>query len=123
MEKNLLEELRQRLESKKSDLETSLEKIAKKDERLPDDWDAKYPHSNSASGSSAMEDEADEVQEYNTRLPLEHSLEEQLRDINTALEKIQKGTYGKCGKCGKDIDEERLKALPEAKFCVKCEAK
>jgi len=39
------------------------------------------------------------------------------------LEKIKKGKYGICEKCGKKIPEERLKAFPEARFCMKCEKK
>jgi DnaK suppressor protein len=50
-------------------------------------------------------------------------MELRLVDVNSALEKIKKGTYGKCENCGKDIDIERLKVYPEAKFCVKCEKK
>jgi len=44
----------------------------------------------------------------------------QLLDINLALEKIKKGTYGKCEKCGKQISIQRLKAYPEAKYCREC---
>jgi DnaK suppressor protein len=53
-------------------------------------------------------------------------LELKLRDVDIALEKIQKdlpaeaGNYGKCEKCGKEIEEERLKAVPEARLCIKC---
>jgi DnaK suppressor protein len=67
-----------------------------------------------------MEEEADEVQEYGNLLPVEHSLELKLKDINNALEKMTNGTYGICEKCGEKIDEERLLACPEAKACVVC---
>ncbi len=72
-------------------------------------------------GSSALEEASDEVEEYITRLPLEHSLELRLRDINEALEKIKKGKYGKCEQCGKNIPQERLRVSPEAKKCMKCQ--
>jgi len=68
-----------------------------------------------------LERQADEVEEYTTRLPLEHSLETKLAAINAALERITKGTYGKCGKCGKDIPIERLEIFPEAGLCVDCQ--
>lgn len=58
-----------------------------------------------------------------TSLSLEYSFELKLKDINMALEKIEKGTYGICEKCGKKIDEERLVACPEAKTCLKCNSK
>jgi RNA polymerase-binding transcription factor DksA len=43
-----------------------------------------------------------------------------LRDINLALEKIKKGNYGICEKCGKEIEIDRLEAIPEARFCKNC---
>ncbi|MGQ9628862.1 MAG: TraR/DksA family transcriptional regulator [bacterium] len=40
--------------------------------------------------------------------------------IETALDKIENGTYGKCVSCGKFIGEKRLLALPFAQLCVDC---
>ena len=45
-----------------------------------------------------------------------------LMDIDEALIKIEKGKYGKCEKCSKDISIERMKALPFAKKCIKCQS-
>lgn len=101
---------------KKKDLEEQLKTFAEK--KGKDDWQTQYPQMN-----ESEEDKADEVEEYENLLPVEHSLEENLKDINIALEKIEKGTYGKCDNCGCecDIPEERLIALPEAKTCTKCD--
>ena len=41
-----------------------------------------------------------------------------LREIDHALVKIQKGTYGICEGTGKLIGRHRLEAKPEARFCV-----
>ncbi|MGQ9631212.1 MAG: TraR/DksA family transcriptional regulator [bacterium] len=46
-----------------------------------------------------------------------------LAAIDDALARIEDGTYGMCAKCGEPIDEERLKALPFARLCIKCKAK
>jgi len=51
---------------------------------------------------------------------LEKSMEEQLKAIDLALEKIKKGTYGVCEKCGKPIPQGRLQAYPQASYCQKC---
>ena len=120
MKKELLKDLEQKLEQDKLNLEKGLEKFAKKDENLKDDWDTKFPSYGSDSGSSNLEKAADEVEEYATLLPIEYSLELKLKDINLALEKIKKGKYGICDKCGKEINEERLKVNPGAKFCINC---
>ena len=67
-----------------------------------------------------MEEKADEVEEYDNLLSLEHNLELRLKDINWALEKIPAGNYGICEKCGKEIEKQRLMVAPEAKLCIKC---
>ena len=70
-----------------------------------------------------MEKAADEVEEYVTLLPIEYNLESRLKNINLALEKIEKGKYGICEKCGKEIPIDRLEIFPEARFCLKCNQK
>lgn len=108
------------LETKRRLIEQELQHFAKKDEKLKGDWDTKFPKLDGGSGSQTLEDAADEVEEYATKLPIEYNLEIRLRDINSALEKIEKGKYGKCEKCGKSIPKERLKVYPEARLCLKC---
>ncbi|MCL2622190.1 MAG: TraR/DksA family transcriptional regulator [Planctomycetaceae bacterium] len=46
----------------------------------------------------------------------------ELGKINKALEKINEGTYGVCEKCGDPISRARLKALPFASKCIRCQA-
>lgn len=124
MNKKLETELKDKLEKQKIELEDQLSRFAKKDDNLDGDWDTRYPKMKSgATGSNALEEAADEVEAYATMLPIEHSLELRLKDVNLALEKIKKGTYGRCDNCDKKIDEERLKIYPEARFCLDCEKK
>jgi DnaK suppressor protein len=121
MDKKLISELKEALEKERTVIERQLKKIAKKDEKLPGDWDTVFPkYDGGESGGAALEKAADEVEEYSTLLPIEHSLELRLKDVDSALEKIKKVSYGKCEKCQKEIGEERLKASPEARFCSKC---
>ena len=47
--------------------------------------------------------------------------EESVRSIDTALEKIEDGTFGVCELCAKKITKERLKAVPYAKLCIDCQ--
>lgn len=44
-----------------------------------------------------------------------------LDKIDKAIEKIGKNKYGICEECGKKIPVSRLKALPYARFCIKCQ--
>ena len=121
MEKKLIDEFKKVLEKEKAGAEEQLGKFAKRDEKLPGDWDTVFPkYSGGESGSAALEKAADEVEEYSTLLPIEHSLELRLKNIDSALEKMKKGGYGKCEKCQKQIPINRLKASPEARFCLNC---
>jgi len=120
MNENTLKEIKSKLEERRKAIQSQLESFASKDKKVKGDWDTKYPRTDSATGSSQLEDAADEVEEYSNLLPVEHSLELQLIDIESAIKKIDNGTYGKCEKCGKEISEERLKAYPEAKTCNEC---
>lgn len=52
---------------------------------------------------------------------LEQKLKNDLKEIETALKKIKKGTYGICENCKNPIDVRRLEAKPQAVYCVRCE--
>jgi DnaK suppressor protein len=45
-----------------------------------------------------------------------------IEEIDEALRRIDDGTYGQCARCGKPVDEERLKAMPTAKYDAECQA-
>ena len=47
---------------------------------------------------------------------------QQVLEIDAALEKIDKGTYGLCERCGQPIPQERLQALPWAALDVGCKS-
>ena len=71
-------------------------------------------------GRSHNDENAEEIEEYENLLPIEHTLELRLKDINDALVKIKENRYGQCEKCKKEIEPERLKIVPEAKLCLRC---
>ena len=117
MDKKFIEEAKQKLEAKRVSIEEELGKFAKKDPKMEGDWDSVFPKFDHGD----IEEAADEVEEYTSRLPIEFNLEIKLRDINISLKKIEKGCYGKCEKCEKPISKERLKVYPEARTCAKCQ--
>lgn len=47
--------------------------------------------------------------------------QDELKIINEALNKIEKGEYGICGECGEKITKKRLAAMPYSIFCVECQ--
>ena len=48
---------------------------------------------------------------------------EELNDINYSLNKLKSGEYGICEICDEEINIERLKLKPYAKYCVECKNK
>jgi RNA polymerase-binding transcription factor DksA len=117
--KKLFEEIEKELEKRKSSLEEILAGFAQKNKNSADNWDANFPNF----ANESLEDAADEVEEYEARLPLEKGLEKQLKEINFALEKIKNNAYGWCEKCSKAIGEEMLSLFPETRICANCKNK
>ncbi|MGH9624034.1 MAG: TraR/DksA family transcriptional regulator [Bryobacteraceae bacterium] len=44
-----------------------------------------------------------------------------LKEIDRALERVVRGSYGVCESCGQEISPARLKAIPWARYCVSCQ--
>ena len=45
-----------------------------------------------------------------------------LDQVESALDRIENGTYGECAICGDPIGEERLKAISFARLCISCQS-
>jgi len=123
MDKKATKQVEEKLIKEKAQIEKQLKSFADKDQNLKGDWDTRFPKWDSGSGSSALETAADAVEEYSSLLPIEFNLELRLQNINEALKRIKKGTYGICQKCKKQVSSQRLKINPEAKFCMDCQSK
>jgi YteA family regulatory protein len=63
-------------------------------------------------------DHGSELFEREKDIALMEHAEEQLQDVNQALEAIQQGTYGTCIVCGTEIPYDRLEVLPTATTCI-----
>jgi RNA polymerase-binding transcription factor DksA len=48
-------------------------------------------------------------------------LDREAQQVEDALRRQAEGTYGVCQSCGRKIPAERLRARPEATFCVDCQ--
>jgi DnaK suppressor protein len=44
-----------------------------------------------------------------------------LRDVISALQKLDDGAFGSCERCNEPISEKRLEALPFARHCIDCQ--
>ena len=73
----------------------------------------------------ALADPADQVRQSADRDLTVASLNQQarsIREIRSALDRIEEGTYGECERCEEPIPPKRLEALPWARLCVKCQS-
>jgi len=72
----------------------------------------------SSSSDNHLADTATETYERELDEGLEEDAERQLREVETALDRIENGTYGRCEVCGLEIPEERLEAIPWTTMCI-----
>ncbi len=106
-------EMKQKLEEEKASLVTSLAEVGAKDENgdwqaVPDKDNVQEPDPN---------DVADKMEDFNERSATLDTLEKRLREVDSALAKIEAGNYGVCEVSGEPIEEDRLNANPAAKTC------
>lgn len=52
--------------------------------------------------------------------PLSEAVRRELEEIDAALQRIQEGRYGTCLNCGGPMGLQRLRAIPEARYCLAC---
>ena len=58
--------------------------------------------------------------EHEFTLGLIENEEEELREIDAALDRIADATFGICAACEKAIPKSRLKVIPYTKYCIEC---
>jgi len=108
MEFYLLEEFRKVLESRKREIEEILARL-RGELATPvegDIWDEG--------------DFAAFYQEQSREELLYAKLREELEEIERALGKIREGSYGICEMCEEEIELERLRVKPFARYCIEC---
>ena len=99
-----VEHVRQTLQTQLTDLLRQIEELDTADEGM--DYDENFADS----GQVAAE------QGENQQLLIQ--FRDQIGDVETALARLDDGTYGTCEVCGKAISEARLEALPATRFCI-----
>lgn len=104
------------LEDEQIKLEEELKTIAHRNPKMKSDWEVSFPDLNV--GTAEKGDAADQEEEYENRTTVEFDLEDRLREVISALERIKNGEFGNCEEDGEQISEERLRANPAARTCV-----
>jgi DnaK suppressor protein len=111
----VLERIKAQLLADKARMEAEMAGVATGDDN---EMHAKFPEY-----GDKVDENAQEIESYTTNLATEKILEDNLRDIESALQRIEDGSYGICKYCGQPIAEKRLEARPVASACVECKQK
>src|SRR5580704_6095095 len=85
-----------------------------------------YRHDQEEEAEELPGDEMDvarSMADVETHATLIERVEDRLKAIDFAFDRLERGLYGICAQCGEEIPLERLKALPFAAYCVTCEEK
>ena len=70
-----------------------------------------------------MADMATDLYNREFSLELAEGERERLLILEEALKRIEEGSYGRCDSCGGVIPRQRIKVLPQAKYCIRCQEK
>jgi DnaK suppressor protein len=112
--KKELDELRQRLEAERAELQAQLSTIEETQfatSQSDISGEVSFDEENADAGTFTFERERD--------LSIENNVRDLLGKIDRALSRMDEGTYGTCSRCGRPIEKARLKALPYADLCIK----
>lgn len=119
MEKKDLKEFKELLIKKKALIAKGIEHIAN-DQLKTSQRDAAGDLS---AYSLHMADMATDNYDREFALNLADNEQKVIHRVDTAIEKIDAGTFGICEACGKKIAKARLKVVPYAELCVPCQEK
>jgi DnaK suppressor protein len=109
MNQDFLDKIKEQLLLEEERLQREIKKISESDEEV------EFP-----SFGDKEDENAEEVAEYSTKVSLKKKLEDSLRDVLSALQRLEQGKYGTCKFCGQEIDEKRLLARPVSSSCINC---
>lgn len=116
MDQQKIENFKSTLEQKKRDAQKTLSQIENNEFN---DAQAEYTSELSVYDNHPA-DIATETYEMEKNMALRKQNLHRINQIDQALERIERGDYGKCALCGGEIGFERLKTQPEADTCLKC---
>lgn len=108
----LKSQLKTKLENQEKSLIKRIENLKKEDPFADPDH---------ASDNAAVDTDVREKVGHETIEAQVNTLSRILESVRHALVKMNKGKYGICERCGNPILIERLKFLPEVRYCVDCE--
>lgn len=117
MDDTLMRKLRGDLERRRVDLVSQLDGLSGEFRTLTVDEE-----SEGSGMSNHLADTGSDVAEQERLATVSSDFSDSVAQIDSALKRMDDGTYGTCQRCGKPIDPERLEAFPWVEFDVECQA-
>jgi DnaK suppressor protein len=108
-------EYKKKLEEEKVTLTKELEKIARFNAET-NLWEASPEVSDGNDADSNSN--ADRFEDYEEKTATLVPLQARLDQVESALARIEIGSYGECSICGNEIEAPRLEANPAAETCI-----
>lgn len=108
-----IEEMKEKLLEEKAHLEKELAGLAHRDP-------AKTIEELAGETGADEGENAERVAQLGDDLSLEEELVRGIKDVDSALQALEKGEYGFCKYCKQAIDEARLRIRPTSTSCVAC---
>jgi DnaK suppressor protein len=110
-------EFRTRLEAERRRLQAELRAINQRAVSAEDS-----PRAGAVEGGDddAMADAASQMLDRDRDLAVESSLRILLAEVEQALTRLRRGSYGTCVRCRRPIQLQRLRVIPYATLCIAC---
>jgi RNA polymerase-binding transcription factor len=104
--------IRKRLEDEQANLRDEIASLVIDNQSQQDDYGV----------GNHLADDATEVFTRERNLALRSNAQDLLVQVEAALQRLDEGSYGICARCGREINTERLEALPSATLCITCQS-
>ena len=117
MEATKINELRQTLERRRTEIQGEIDRMAVEVRSLGVDQDDEK-----GSLGNHLADDGSNVMEAERLSTISGDIQDILVQINSALDRMDDGTYGSCLRCGKPINPERLEAFPYVAYDIECQS-
>lgn len=116
MDAATLERVRQRLLARREEVTAEIDQMATEIQWIGTD------QGDEGSGGNHMGDDGSNVSEAERLSTISADLQDVLNQTDSALHRLDDGSYGICQRCGQPIAEERLDAFPFVTYCITCQA-
>ncbi len=109
-------EMKQALTDRRAQLETELGQLSNELRELGIDQGLEQ-----GAAGNHLADDGSLVFEAERIGTVSDDLRDVLNQVNSALERMDEGTYGTCQRCNRPINRDRLEAFPYVAYCIECQ--